>query len=235
MTAGAPDGGVQQMRPEPACGVLPSWAPKVSQAKIRRLYLADARGAVDEALIDEVGWGLWSRCDSILSVTAAHYGRVACPVCGAAVLHTEEGAAPPDERCTPWRDGDIVECGGCGWRLPWSAYHRTYQGKQLFGANAVEAFAAYHRAFPRAAAPRARMLLIDRLIHEFHTGLTELGRPVGANLIEGTLKSVIRFLDDLTSGPESAAGLDGSRAAWRAKMESAAWVREGAWFSADAG
>ena len=203
---------------------IPKWAPKVSKTKIQRLYAADAQGIVDEELIDEVGWALWSRCDSILTVTAAHYGRVTCPSCEAAVEHPSAAEGTDGERHSPWKDEDILLCMRCGWQLPWNAYHQTYQGKQLFGANAVEVFAAYHRAFPQAPAPNMKMLLIDQLIHAFHIGLAELGRPVGANLIEGSMKEVIHFLDELTNGPSSAAGIGGSRDTWRRTIESASWA-----------
>jgi hypothetical protein len=104
-------------------------------------------------------------------------------------------------------------------------FHQTYRGKQLFGANAVEVFEAYHKAFPKASQPNEKMLLIDQLIHAFHTGLAELGRPVGANLIEGSLKEVILFLDRLTNGPASAAGIGNSRDAWRSQLEGVSWAR----------
>lgn len=205
---------------------LPKWAPKVSKSKIQRLYNSDASGIIDEEWIDEVGWALWSRCDSILTVTAAHYGRVTCPACGAVIEHPSAGAGEPGEHPGPWRDEDILRCGSCAWQLPWTAYHQTYRGKQLFGANAVEFFAQYHRAFPVASAPNAKMLLIDQLIHAFHIGLVEPGRPVGANLIEGNLKEVIQFLDALTNGPDSATGLGSSRDTWRRNLESVSWAQQ---------
>ncbi len=208
---------------------IPKWAPKVARAKIQRLYTSDAEGILDQELIDEVGWALWSRCDSILTVTAAHYGRLACPACGTVIerapADADSDAEALEERGMAWKEEDLLRCEICGWSLPWKAYHQTYRGKQLFGANAVEFFQAYHKAFPRAAEPNAKMVLIDQLIHAFHLGLTELGRPVGANLIEGSLKEVILFLDALTNGPASAAGIGDSRAAWRQKLESAVWAR----------
>ena len=97
------------------------------------------------------------------------------------------------------------------------------RGKQLFGANALAVFVAYHQALPHAPTAPAKMLLIDQLIHAFHAGLTEPGRPAGANLIEGSLGTVIRFLDALTSAGTSTAGLGDSRTAWRRTLESAAW------------
>jgi hypothetical protein len=197
----------------------------VSKEKIHRLYVSDANGMVDEELVDEVGWALWSRCDSILSVTAAHYGRVTCPTCGTLIEHPSERTDTAGERSSPWHEADIIQCASCGWQLPWTAYHQTYRGKQLFGANAVEIFAAYHKAFPRASAPNAKMLLIDQLIHAFHMGQSEYGRPVGANLIEGSLKEVILFLDGLSNGPESATGIGSSRDTWRRSLENITWAR----------
>jgi hypothetical protein len=204
---------------------LPQWAPKVPRSKIQRLYTSDAQGALDEELLDEVGWALWSRCDSILSATAAHYGRVTCPTCGALIQHPSAIVDNAEEHPGPWQDEDLLRCPACAWQLEWKAYHQTYRGKQLFGANALPFFQAYHQAFPRAAQANAKMLLIDQLIHAFHIGLTELGRPVGANLIEGTLKEVIGFLDALTNGPQSAAGLGGSRDAWRQNIEGVRWAQ----------
>lgn len=184
------------------------WAPKVPQAKIQRLYTSDAQGMIDEELIDTVGWALWSRCDSILTVTAAHYGRLNCPGCAGLIEHSKA-----------WSDEDLIECLACGWQMPWAAYHQTYRGKQLFGANAVESFETYHKAFPLAREANQKMLLIDQLIHAFHYGLTEIGRPAGANLIQGTLKEVILFLDALTNS-------GASRVQWRRTLATGLWTKQ---------
>ena len=66
------------------------------------------------------------------------------------------------------------------------------------------------------------MLLIDQLIHAFHVGLQDIGRPVAANLIEGSLTEVIRFLDTLTNG-SSTTELDDSRETWRRTLVAASW------------
>jgi hypothetical protein len=191
----------------------PQWAPKVPQFKIRLLYERDAQGIIDLELIDEVGWALWERCDSILTATAAHHGHVLCPGCGTVI-----------ERQNPWSAAETVECATCGWHMLWAAYHQSYHSKQLFGANAVDVFETYHRAFPRAGAAQEKMVLIDRVIHAFHVGLKEnIGRPVAANLIAGSLKDVIRFLDQLTSGEASATGISDSRTAWQQTLSSAGW------------
>ena len=191
----------------------PHWAPKVSQSKIRLLYERDAQGIIDLSLIDEVGWALWERCDSILTVTAAHHGHILCPICGAGI-----------DRQNPWSADETVECAKCGWHILWAVYHQSYRSKQLFGANAVDVFESYHNAFLRAQTAQEKMVLIDQLIHAFHINLKEdIGRPVAANLIEGSLKDVIRFLEQLTSGEVSATGMGDSRTAWRQTLSTAGW------------
>ncbi len=198
----------------PSGNELPKWAPKISQVKVRHLYELDSQGIIDVDLINEVGWALWERCDTILTVTAAHNGHVLCPACGTVI-----------ERQNPWTAEEIVECPKCDWHIPWTTYHRSYRGRQLFGANAVGIFEAYHKAFPLAQKANEQMLLIDQLIHAFHIGLKEIGRPVAANLIEGSLREVIHFLDQLTSGEESASGLEDSRTKWRQTFATVEWAQ----------
>jgi predicted RNA-binding Zn-ribbon protein involved in translation (DUF1610 family) len=190
----------------------PKWASKVSTKKIRQLYEADAQGICDPELIDDVGWALWQRCDSILTVTAAHNGHVRCPVCGEMI-----------ERKLPWSDDEFIQCTKCGWTLLWADYHQTYRGKQLFGANAVSIFEVYYHAFPKAEGAKEKMLLIDQLIHAFLINAVVIGRPAAANLIEGSLKDVIQFLDQLTSSDASAARIGDSRTAWKKTLQAADW------------
>ncbi len=198
----------------PAGNEAPHWAPKVSRAKIHLLYERDAQGIIDLDLIDEVGWALWERCDSIRIVTSAHYGRVLCPICGTWI-----------DRQNPWSVDEKVECSKCGWHIPWATYHQSYRSKQLFGANAVSVFEAYHKVFPGAQTAKEKMVLIDQLIHAFHIGLKDIGRPVAANLIEGSLRDVIHFLDKLTSGDSSAAGIGDSGKAWRQTLATIDWAQ----------
>jgi hypothetical protein len=190
----------------------PQWAPKVPQAIIRRLYATDAQGIVDDELIDKVGWALWERCDSILTVTAAHRGQVRCPSCGTVI-----------ERQNPWSSDEQLQCGICDWRILWATYHQTYRGKQLFGANAVDIFEAFHHAFPRAQVAKVKMLLIEQLLHAFHVSLNEIGRPVAANVIAGTLAEVIQFLDTLTNDGSSARRMSDAHEHWQRTLAAASW------------
>ncbi|MGI6704943.1 MAG: hypothetical protein ACOX6S_01330 [Clostridia bacterium] len=40
----------------------PTWAPKVNPNKIRRLYQQDAKGILDDELLDDVGYSLYGSC-----------------------------------------------------------------------------------------------------------------------------------------------------------------------------
>jgi predicted RNA-binding Zn-ribbon protein involved in translation (DUF1610 family) len=168
------------------------WAPKVRREQIRRVYENDARGICDEELIDEVGYALYMRCQSILDVTEAVRGRVKCHGCGRVIQHTRE---------------EHLQCPECGWEVGWKDYQRSYQEKQLFGGAALPFFQAYVEQFFNVRTPREKLLLIDRLIHEFHwyqkanQALPEPVRPAAANLIEGKgIREVLDFLDSLTNG-----------------------------------
>ena len=185
------------------------WAPKLPHHLIRRLYDRDAMGLVDDELIDDVGYRLLSRCKTILAATDAHYGRITCPRCGE-IVPRNGGVTDRDL---------VVRCGACGWATTWRAYHLTYRGKQLFGANAVTAFKAFVDEFGRSHTPRQRMLAIDRLLHAFHQQLRPsgrvLGRPAAANLLEGGHRATLAFLDELTFGEGGRPELAATRSLWQ--------------------
>jgi hypothetical protein len=67
--------------------VVPRWAPRVKQHKIRRLYESDALGIYNDELIEEVGYSLLARCQSFLQANQATSGRALCPVCDNVVPH----------------------------------------------------------------------------------------------------------------------------------------------------
>ena len=134
----------------------PRWAPRIKQSLIRRLYETDASGIQDEELIDEVGWTLHARCASFVDAVEASLGRARCPGCGRIIAHD----SMPDT---------VLRCAECGWETTWRAYFKTFQHKQLSGAEPVLVlFRDYMERFPKARDPREKMLLIDGLIHGFH-------------------------------------------------------------------
>lgn len=183
---------------------LPTWAPRVPQHKIRRLYELDAQSIVDDELIDEVGYSLLARCEAFIAACAAVAGQVRCPACGATVRHAGHDKT------------EMMIC-PCGWSLTWGDYFATIQHKQLSGAEPVlDLFQSFVERFPKAKTPRARMLLIDELLHGFHWAFKtgNPSRPVAINLIEGRLSEVIDFLDELTYGEGSTSGLQANKSAW---------------------
>jgi hypothetical protein len=153
---------------------LPVWAPRLSKLQIQRLYQSVGRDLLDEELVDDVGFSLYSRCISMLQVSEAIRGNPPCPRCDTTAQLDHE----------PVR---FVRCANCGWMCPWELYQKTYQHKWLF-AGGLEPFVKdYVRRFPATHSHRERMLLIDNLIHRFHwesegvddgrPGATSLSRP----------------------------------------------------------
>jgi len=201
-----------------------SWSPRVAKTRIRRLYESDARGLLDEELLDDIGTALYLRCRDILTIEEAKYGKVLCPRCD------REGVRSICPRPGRARQG-VIECGRCGWRIVWADYLRTFKRRQLNIGGAAAAFRRFVREWPREKSPREKMLLIDRLIHEFHYALNhpryEAGQPTRAvcvNLIRGKLTDVVAFLDELTHGERAAPEMLAARDAWRENLH-----RAGAW------
>jgi predicted RNA-binding Zn-ribbon protein involved in translation (DUF1610 family) len=188
------------------------WAPRVNPSLIRRLYLTDARGILDEELIDEVGFALYARCRSILRVTDAHErGRVTCPRCGHVIVRSGRSVV----------EDALVACGSCSWRVRWLDYLKTYQDKHLHGGGAVALFEAFIKQFEHARyLPREKMLAIDRLIHCFHWELvSHPGRIAATNLIYAKNKAeLLAFLDNLTYGDGSTPGLPDNKEEWQRKL-----------------
>jgi hypothetical protein len=188
------------------------WAPKLSRADIRHLYRRDAQGVVDEDLIDEVAYGFYARCQSILTVTEASHGRIRCPVCAEVILRQGYGVDQP------------ICCQGCGWSVTWGAYKRTYKGKQLHGGGAVDVFRRYVQQLPEARSHCEKMMLIDWIVHQCHKSVREdevkYLRPVAVNLIEGSIPQVIALLQELAYGPDTVPGSKERREAWRERVMS---------------
>ena len=178
------------------------WAKKVRPDLIRRLYRADAQGISDIELIDDVGYALLVRCESILTCTEAHSGRATCPRCKAKIAHNGDKLAS-------------LIC-SCGWETHWGTYLASYQHRGLVGGLALPAFVRFAEQWPRARTDRDKMLLIDALIHACHVDVRfGATRPAASNLIEGTPKELLAFLDELAYSDLSTPGVHGTKVAWR--------------------
>ncbi len=165
------------------------WAPRVRREKLRRLYEGEARGILDAELLDDVGTTIYCRCRDILIVSDAAEGRVVCPRCAGAIAR-ERGDDP----------NQIIECGNCGWAMGWREFRRSYQHHELYARGMTDAIVEFMRGWERANKPRDKMTLVDRLIHVWHWETSrehEKGRPAAVNLIEGSRRQVLGFLDEL--------------------------------------
>jgi hypothetical protein len=195
------------------------WARRVRQDQIRRLYALDAKGIVDETLIDEVGYAMLARCESIRAATRAHSGHARCPRC-----RTEVSRASAETRT--WRKEEPLVC-SCGWATTWGDYHTTYRRKQLVGGGAYPAFLAFIERWPQARAPRDKLLAIDALIHACHGEFKNggYGRLAACNLIEGRQPELVRFLDELAYGPGTTEGLAATRERWTRGVDASPWLQ----------
>jgi hypothetical protein len=187
------------------------WARRVPQELIRRLYTLDAKGIRDEELVDEVGYAMYARCESMRTVTEAHAGRPRCPRCSEQLAHR-------------WVKDEAMVC-ACGWSATWGEYLRSYQGKQLHGGTGYPNVLTFLDAWPNARAYPEKLLAIDTLIHACHGPGTQwlMARPLGVNLIEGNAHEIAALLDELAYGTKSTPGLVETRDAWRAKAEVSGW------------
>jgi len=184
------------------------WAPRVSQALIRRLYQTEGAGRLDEDLLEDVGIALFARCESILRLTDAYVrGVVSCPSCESRFQTPLHGRHR--NKTMP------VRCPSCGWETTWLAFKHTFDDKRLHAGNAEPVFREYVARYEHLRTPADKMQLIDWLLHEFHKvrGRGETGLAA-SNLIQGTWQRVLVFLDDLAGlGPGDEAN------GWRRRLE----------------
>ena len=196
------------------------WAPRVPKNKIRRLYVSDARGLLDEDLLEEVGSMLFQRCQSILTVADTKRGMVHCPRC------ERRGLTSLIERQKTHGDprDQVLVCPRCSWQTTWGEYYKSFKRHQLNPGGAIASFSAYIRDYAAAQTPQAQMLAVDRLIHEFHYSYRPRPdiptRSVSVNLIEGKLTDVLQFLDELTANQEISPERQAAYAEWRKNVES---------------
>ena len=66
----------------------PRWAGRVPRHKIARLYEQDAKGIVDEDLIDEIGISFLARCQSMMMADEVHEGKALCAGCDSIIYHS---------------------------------------------------------------------------------------------------------------------------------------------------
>jgi ribosomal protein L37AE/L43A len=186
---------------------VPRWAPRVTKAQITKLYHSVGRGMLDEELIDEVGFALLARCESIIEATEASRGSIACPKCRKINKHEGTG---------------LISCGHCSWTCQWRDYQRTYQKKQLHAGGIEEFLREFILKVPTVKSAGERLVMIDTLIHRFHWENSACpSRAAACNLIEGKMTDIVAFLDQLSYGDHVPPDVEARRAEWRIKRQRA--------------
>lgn len=191
----------------------PPWAGRIPQHKIERLYDSDARGILDEELIDDIGYSLLARCESILAFTSSHRRDPICPGCLQNMM----------------RDGDTISCERCQWSCNEEEFLKANRKKHLHAGRLEPFLEEYRDQFPRARDAKARMLLIDILIHRCHgehEGTADSLRAGAINLIGGKPGQVMEFLDRLGGIRRSQLDEEAGHADWVASVRS---KRRGGW------
>jgi len=171
--------------------VKPTWAPKLSPDKIKKLYEQDAKGIYDDELVDDVGYGLYARCDSMIMVTAVNVGHPLCFVCRTEIPYSYDKAF-------------VCVCPKCGWTITSGEYGASFKNQTLNGFGCLPELQDYVAKFPLAKTYADKMRLIDALIHAFHGNLgAEPSRPIASNVIEGNIGQIAQLIFHLAYGEDS--------------------------------
>jgi len=161
------------------------WSEKVSRSKLIRLYQNDAKGLVDEDLLDEVGYTLYSRCKQARETfECLNKGEIICHHCGTV------------NKATSYTD--LIHC-PCGYYYTYREYRRSCRANSIPGGRATDIFNTFADKWLLCKNEKEKMLLIDWLIHECHVSVMTggKGRSVCVNLIEGTTAQIRDMLETL--------------------------------------
>lgn len=166
------------------------WPAMVSRQDLKRLYESDAKGMLDEALLNDIGFTLYTRCVIAREVyDLMEQWKVKCLHCGNVLDYAE-----------------LVEC-PCGQKYTYREYRKSYRANNMPRGEASGIFDKFTADWEKAKETAAKMRLIDNLIHEFHVSSIAgtKNRPVGVNLIQGTKEQVTALIEELAYGnPENA-------------------------------
>ena len=166
------------------------WCPKVSRDTLLKLYQSDAKGIMDQELLDEVGYTFYTRCRQAQDTRLwLEKGRLLCHQCGTVL--------------SPTGYTSVVAC-PCGYCYTYREYRRSFHTHNMPAGRATSIFDQYALKWPGCKDPNEKMQLIDRLIHECHVSLMSgvQGRSVCVNLIEGTKKQISDLIMVLAYGKQ---------------------------------
>lgn len=159
------------------------WPDKLNITKLKQLYLLDSKGIPDEVLADEIGLTLYLRCK---------YGKEDMELLERYMIRCHN--------CNSVIEGhdDFREC-KCGYQYSYREYRRNYRKNNMPSGAAAKVFDEYIQNWIRAQGYNSKMILIDKLLHEFHLSLVSgaIHRPVAMNFIDGTREKVTNIINEL--------------------------------------
>lgn len=164
------------------------WCKKVSRNSLLKLYRSDAKGIIDQELLDDVGYSFFARCKQAQDTrTCLQNGQLICHQCGAVLMPTSYTG--------------IVFC-SCGYGYTYREYRRSFHANNMPAGRATPIFDSFTMKWPGCKDSNDKMLLIDWLIHECHVSLMSglEGRSVCVNLIEGTKQQISDLITKLAYG-----------------------------------
>lgn len=177
------------------------WNKKVSRNDLWRLYQDEAKGLLDEVLLDDIGLTFYLRCKQAKEVRdCMDKGQIICLHCGAVltggrVSRTGSVLTKSADNYTP------IEC-ACGYSYTYREYRRSCNSVNMPGGRATPIFENYLQMWPGCKDVKSKMFLIDWLVHECHVTLMSgaKGRSVCVNLIDGTFKQISELILKLAYG-----------------------------------
>jgi hypothetical protein len=154
------------------------WCKKVSRSDLFRLYQGEAKGMLDEELLEDVGLTFYVRCKEAKEARECmDKGEIICHHCKAVLKATGYDS--------------LTHC-DCGYCYTYREYRRSCNAVNMPGGRATPIFEEYMQKWLKCRSSKEKMMLIDWLVHECHVTLMSgsQGRSVCVNLIEGTLKQI---------------------------------------------
>lgn len=159
------------------------WPAKLDIHKLNKLYMQDAKGIRDEALVDEIGLTLYLRCIyGKEDMERMERGLIRCHGCGAELAG----------------ESDFRQC-SCGLQYSYREYRRSYHKNNMPTGAAEKTFNMFIQKWNKAQNYQEKIVLVDTLLHEFHLSLVSgaTHRPVAMNFIDGSRSRVEQIIGSL--------------------------------------